>query len=151
VNSGASFDDRPKIRFGSEIFPNSQKSRAVSEVVPQFSHPRRLGADLPRTRLWVGREVFLLGEPTCEFFEDTLPLALAGGFTAELAVEQRLNANRQEDAHHLHLKRLAERVKLSDRPQERISAARSMPIKCSIFSAVAKCRQPDGRAATLGK
>ena len=55
-----------------------------------FRTPRRLRADLPRTRLWIaGRRFRLAGvfEPAREFFEGTFPVALASGFAVERAIE----------------------------------------------------------------
>jgi cation transport ATPase-like protein len=75
-------------------------------------------------------------------------------FRAEQAAEHRLDADFSRGRGSpvsLYLKRAAERVELSDRPpRERISWQRSRPIKCSIFSAVVKCRQPGGRSALRG-
>ena len=51
-----------------------------------FRTPRRLRADLPRTRLWIaGRRFGLSGvfEPAREFVGDALPVALASSFLAE--------------------------------------------------------------------
>jgi len=51
-----------------------------------------------------------------EFFDNALPVALAGSLAAEPAVEAGLHANREDGARHLHAHREAERVKFANRP-----------------------------------
>ena len=51
-----------------------------------------------------------------EFFEGALPVALAGSFAAELAIEVRLSTDHEYDAYHLHPHREADRVKFANRP-----------------------------------
>lgn len=80
-----------------------------------FKPPKRQrqGQVFPRTILCpvTGAEFTLR-----EFFDDALPVALTGGFAVKRAIERRLDADFQEDAYHLHLKREAQRVEFSDRP-----------------------------------
>jgi hypothetical protein len=86
-----------------------------------------------------------------EFFEGALPVALAGSFAAELAIEQRLAP-------------MAKTIRITCNFTERrngsssaighdmVSAmsSRLIPSKCSIFSSAEKCRHPRGRSATRG-
>ena len=58
-----------------------------------------------------------------EFFEDALPVPLAGSFATERSVEHGLDADFQKNAYHLHLIREAERVEFSDRSARQDLAA----------------------------
>src|SRR5215469_6827873 len=62
---------------------------------------RRSRPEFPRTvrRASVGWGA----ELAVEFFEDRGTVALAGNFAVETAIERRLDADRQQDPHHLHL------------------------------------------------
>ena len=51
-----------------------------------------------------------------EFVERRGPVALAGKFAVETAIEHRFDADGQQDAYHLHLHREAQRVELIPRP-----------------------------------
>jgi hypothetical protein len=67
--------------------PNIPKNRSqFPRRTRNFGHLADLGGRVfPETRLCVARWVFF--EPACEFFEDALPVVLAGSFAAERAVE----------------------------------------------------------------
>jgi hypothetical protein len=80
---------------------------------------RRSRPEFPRTvrRASVGCGA----ELAFEFFEDRGAVALAASCAVETAIEVRLDADRQQDTHHLHLHRAAQRVEFSDRPHDRIS------------------------------
>jgi hypothetical protein len=62
---------------------------------------------------------------------------LAGSFAAELAIEQRLGTDHEDDAHYLHAHREAERSSSAMGRHDMISAMSSsvIPSKCSTFSA----------------
>jgi hypothetical protein len=63
---------------------------------------------------------------------------LAGSFAAELAIEQRLGTDHEDDAHYLHAHREAERSSSAMGRHDMISAKSSssvIPSKCSTFSA----------------
>ena len=68
----------------------------------------------------------------------------------ERAVEHPLEADPQEDAYHLHLKREAEGVEFSDRPPRQDLVATIEAYQVLDLLRVVKCRQPGGRSATRG-
>ena len=57
----------------------------------------------------------LTGAP-CQLLDEALPVAIAGGFAAEAAVEKRLHADHECDAPHLHLYRDLNQIDFGDRP-----------------------------------
>jgi hypothetical protein len=104
-----------------------------------------LGAKPPvflEPSLSVGWGGFPLVEPAHEVVEDSLPVALERCFAIELAIAHCLDADHEDNTPHLQLYRGPNRVEFCDRPQDKISAARSrlMPSCRSILSAVASAR-----------
>src|SRR6516162_4343252 len=89
-----------------------QKSGAISDAVRIFSRPLPPDTGFPRTILCsvAGTEF-----ATREFFDNALPVALAGSFAAKPAVEEGLHADRENDTRRLHAHREASRVELRDR------------------------------------
>jgi hypothetical protein len=136
-----------KLRYVMPRFPENRRSFQGS---PIFSRPPAARHGFPRTRL-VGRSAFLLTEPARELVEDRGAVALAGNLAAELAIEQRLDADRKTMRITCNL---TERRKGSSSAMghDRISwmSLSDMPSKCSIFSADDQCRHPRGRLATRG-
>ena len=106
--------------------------------IAQFPRRHAISCDLdvrprfPRTRVHVRtlhccmrlREAAALcSELVMEFVERRGPVALAGKFAVETAIEHRLDADRQQDAHYLHLHRAAQRVEPGPRPRQDLIAA----------------------------
>ena len=85
---------------------------AVFEGPRNFSRPPTRGPVFPVPILCLVTEF-----APREFFEDALPVALAGGFAAEPSVEVRLDADREDDTRRLDAKnREVDLVKFVNRP-----------------------------------
>jgi hypothetical protein len=114
-NSGALLARAVNVAFAPKY---SQKSPAVSETIPDFSlHPPPPQGFSPYVSTICSAQV------TRHLCEDALVIALAGSLAPELAIEQRLGTDREDDAHYLHAHREAERVELSNRPRQDLVGA----------------------------
>jgi len=89
-----------------------------------------------------------------EFVERRGPVALARKVAVEAAIQRRLDADRQQDAHYLRLHRPTHRVELSDRPPRQdliaaIKADQMFDLLCR--SEMPPARRQIGHAGHIGK
>jgi len=109
---------RSSARLSPYMMPVSRACACVSGLVamvpPIKSQPPAAGRNFP---VPLGRASVGCGaELAFKFLENRGAVALAGKVAVETTVEDRLDADRQEDTHHLPLKRAAQRVELNVRP-----------------------------------
>ena len=108
----------PAFPRGRSHAADQQKSRAVSEADRKFLATLGIRPDLPRASLRVRRGAvrFPRVELTGEICEDGSAVTLASSLAAERAIEQRLEADHEDDARHLHPHVQPVRIELGDRP-----------------------------------